>query len=64
MPPHGKVSKCVAIAIYVKNCLRYVPPTKVFRFLVRLRTTSRVSFNNNRPLKREIIEKFMGLPTR
>ena len=25
MPPHGKVSKCVAIAIYVKNSLRSIP---------------------------------------
>ena len=25
MPPHGKVSNCVAIAIYVKNSLRRIP---------------------------------------
>ena len=26
MPTHGKISKCVVIAIYVKNSLRIVPP--------------------------------------
>ena len=46
MPPHGKVSKCVAIAIYVKKLVLeaflHIAP-KTFRFLVGLRKTSLAS---------------------